>query len=52
VEINRGLIDTKLKFVILNARQTKIKLDFMIKKQLIPETKQLLEKVLKSKIKE
>ena len=51
-EIDRGLIDTKLKFIIELAGQTKIKRDFMIKKQLISETKQLLEKVLKSKIRE
>jgi hypothetical protein len=52
VEIDRGLIDTKLKFIIELAGQTKIKRDFTIKKQLIPETKQLLDKVLKSKIRE
>ena len=52
VQIRRGLIETKLKFTIGNTGQVLRRRDFTIKKQLIPETKQLLDKVLKNKIHE
>jgi hypothetical protein len=52
VELERGLIETRLKFAIGNAGQKKRQRDFTIKRQHISKTKQLLEKSLKSKIKE
>jgi hypothetical protein len=52
VKIHPALLETRLRFILESSGQIKRQRDFMIEKQLIQETRQLLEKVMRSKIKE
>ena len=51
VRIKRSLLETKLRFVMGIPGQVKRQRDFTIKKQQVPETEQLLDKTIKSKVK-
>lgn len=52
VQISRGLIETKLKFMIQNDKLGMLQRIFTMPKKQIPEARNLLEQVLKSKIKD